>query len=137
MKMRRDHIVPLSKQVIDMLRTLYAYTGDGKYVFPNRRNEDKHISHGALLMALRQMGYEKITLSPHGFRAMTSTMLNEMGYNGDWIERQLAHAPKNIVRGVYNRAEYLPERCKMMQDWADWLDGIKEKRLEQLANSKK
>lgn len=136
MKMRRDHIVPLSTQVIDMLRTLYAYTGDGKYVFPNRRNEDKPISHGALLLALRQMGYEKTTLSPHGFRAMASTMLNEMGYNGDWIERQLAHAPKNIVRGVYNRAEYLPERRKMMQDWADWLDDIKEKRLEQLAKSK-
>ena len=67
---------------------------------------------------------------------MASTMLNEMGYNADWIERQLAHAPKNIVRGVYNRAEYLTERRKMMQDWADWLDGLRAKQLELMTKNK-
>lgn len=136
MKMRRDHVVPLSSQALEMLQTLYAYTGHGKYVFPNHRTEGKPISHGALLLALRQLGYEKNTLSPHGFRAMASTMLNEMGYNADWIERQLAHAPKNIVRGVYNRAEYLTERRKMMQDWADWLDGLRAKQLELMTKNK-
>jgi integrase len=73
------------------------------------------------------MGFEKDEMCPHGFRAMASTLLNERGYNRDWIERQLAHVPHEQVRGIYNRAEYLPERRRMLQEWADYLDVLREK----------
>lgn len=136
MKMRRDHIVPLSKQSIAILKTIQPFSGDGIYVFPNYRDDKRCISKSTLHKAVRQLGIEKGSVVPHGFRAMASTLLNEQGYNADWIERQLAHAPRNIIRGIYNRAEYLPERRKMMQDWADYLDDLRNKRLEELANSK-
>ena len=136
MKMRRDHIVPLSKQSIAILKTIQPFSGDGIYVFPNYRDDKRCISKSSLHKAVRQLGIEKGSVVPHGFRAMASTLLNEQGYNADWIERQLAHAPRNIIRGIYNRAEYLPERRKMMQDWADYLDDLRNKRLEELANSK-
>ena len=73
------------------------------------------------------MGFESDEMCPHGFRSMASTLLNELGYNADWIERQLAHIPQGQVRGIYNRAEYLPERRRMMNEWADYLDGLREK----------
>ena len=81
----------------------------------------------SLVRALRAAGYSKDEMTQHGFRAMASTMLNELGYNRDWIERQLAHGDRNGVRAAYNYAEYLPERRKMMQEWADILDGLREK----------
>ena len=81
----------------------------------------------AMLTAIRRMGYLKEELSIHGFRSMASTLLNELGYNRDWIERQLAHSERDGVRAAYNYAEYLPERRRMMQEWADYLTELKEK----------
>ena len=81
----------------------------------------------SLVRALRAAGYSKDEMTQHGFRAMASTMLNELGYNRDWIERQLAHSERNGVRAAYNYAEYLPERRKMMQEWADYLSELKKK----------
>lgn len=131
MKMSRDHLIPLSRQSVAILRKLHAYSGKDVYVFPNYKTEKRSMSKSALLGAIRRLGFETDEMCPHGFRSMASTMLNELGYNGDWIERQLAHVPRNIIRGIYNRAEYLPERRKMMQDWADYLDELRRKTKEQ------
>lgn len=127
MKMSRDHLIPLSRQSIEILRKLFAYSGNGVYVFPNYKDEKRSMSKSALLGAIRRLGFETDEMCPHGFRSMASTMLNELGYNADWIERQLAHVPRNLIRGIYNRAEYLPERRRMMQEWADYLDGLRRK----------
>ena len=83
------------------------------------------ITDGALLNALRRMGYARGEMTVHGFRSMASTLLNEQGNNRDWIKRQLAHCEKNAVRAAYNHAEHLPERRRMMQAWADYLDGLR------------
>ena len=131
MKMSRDHLIPLSRQSVAILRKLQAYSGKDVYVFPNYKTEKRSMSKSALLGAIRRLGFENDEMCPHGFRSMASTMLNELGYNGDWIERQLAHVPRNIIRGIYNRAEYLPERRKMMQEWADFLDELRRKTREQ------
>jgi integrase len=125
MKMRRLHIVPLSDQAVRILEELQPYSGGGKYLFPSTRTDEKHITTVAVLAALRRMGYEKHEICTHGFRGMASTLLNELGYNSDWIERQLAHDEKNAVRAAYNHAQYLPERRKMMQAWADYLNELK------------
>jgi integrase len=90
------------------------------------RTDERPISDVTLLAALRRLGFSKEEMSVHGFRSIASTMLNEQGYNKDWIERQLAHGERNSVRAAYNYAEYLPERRKMMQSWADYLDGLKD-----------
>lgn len=131
MKMSRDHLIPLSRQSVAILRKLQAYSGKDVYVFPNYKTEKRSMSKSALLGAIRRLGFENDEMCPHGFRSMASTMLNEFGYNGDWIERQLAHVPRNLIRGIYNRAEYLPERRKMMQDWADYLDELRRKTKKQ------
>ena len=125
MKMRRQHLVPLSRQAISILRELQKYSGEGKYLFPSIRTEVRPISDATMLNALRRMGYQKHEMSVHGFRSIASTLLNELGYNRDWIERQLAHGEQDEVRAAYNYAEYLPERRKMMQAWADYLDGLR------------
>lgn len=104
MKMSRDHLIPLSRQSVAILRKLQAYSGKDVYVFPNYKTEKRSMSKSALLGAIRRLGFENDEMCPHGFRSMASTMLNELGYNGDWIERQLAHVPRNIIRGIYNRA---------------------------------
>ena len=131
MKMRRDHLVPLSRQTLTVLEKLRAYSGGNQYVFPSYRSETIPFGKTALSRAIRRMGFEEDEMCPHGFRAMASTLLNELGYNRDWIERQLAHAPTEQIRGIYNRAEYLPERRNMLQEWADYLDGLRAKaRLE-------
>jgi integrase len=78
------------------------------------------------------MGFEKGEMCPHGFRSMASTLLNELGFNADWIERQLAHLPHEQVRGIYNRAEYLPERRKMLQKWCDYLDTLRKKARQEI-----
>ena len=88
-----------------------------------------------MLVALRSMGFTKEEIVPHGFRGMASTMLNELGYNRDWIERQLAHGEKNYVRAAYNHAEFLPERRRMMQEWADYLGYPKSKFYKVILNS--
>ena len=125
MKMGAKHIVPLSSQATEMLKEIHAFTGDGKYVFPSARTNSRPLSDNALLAALRRMGYAQGTLTVHGFRSTASTLLNEQGNNRDWIERQLAHGERDGVRAAYNYAEYLPERRKMMQAWADYLDGLR------------
>ncbi|MDR1038759.1 MAG: site-specific integrase [Deltaproteobacteria bacterium] len=124
MKMRSPHLVPLASQVKTLLEELRAHTGKGRYLFPSPRTNDRPISDMAINAALRFMGFGKGEICGHGFRAMASTLLNEKGYGPDWIERQLAHCPRSGVRAAYNHAEYLPERRKMMQDWADWLDSL-------------
>ena len=125
MKMRETHIVPLSRQALTVLEELRLYSSDGKYLFPSIRTSVRPISDATMLNALRRMGYEKHEMSVHGFRSLASTLLNESGYNADWIERQLAHSERNGVRAAYNYAEYLPERRRMMQEWADYLDELK------------
>lgn len=120
MKMKKAHVVPLSRQAVAILRELRAIGGGSRYVFPGR-NPDKPISNNTLLFALYRLGY-KGKMTGHGFRAVASSALNEAGYRADVIERQLAHKEPNKVRSAYNRAEYLPERRAMMQQWADMVD---------------
>lgn len=124
MKMRVMHIVPLSKQAIDILNELKALTGDGKYLFPSVRSLKRPMSENTVLGALRRLGYTGDEMTGHGFRSMASTLLNEQGWNPDAIERQLAHGERNTVRAAYNYAEYLPERVRMMQEWADYLERL-------------
>lgn len=126
MKMRAVHIVPLSNQAATVLRELYALTGSGRYVFPGIRGRGRPMSENTVLAALRRMGYSGEEMSGHGFRSMASTRLHEMGWPHDAIERQLAHAERNKVSAAYNYAEHLPERRKMMQAWADYLDVLRE-----------
>jgi integrase len=126
MKMRQTHIVPLARQVVGILKDLQQYTGNGAFLFPSPRAKSAPISDMALLAAIRRLGYTKEQMTVHGFRSMASTLLNEQGYNRDWIERQLAHGERNSIRAAYNYAEYLPERRRMMQEWADYLDGLRE-----------
>lgn len=125
MKMREKHFVPLSRQAVAILTELKPLTGNGRYVFPGARTNGRPMSENTVNAALRRLGYDKDTMTGHGFRHMASTLLNEQGWNRDAIERQMAHAERNSIRATYNYAEYLPERNKMMQAWADYLDGLK------------
>lgn len=128
MKMRRDHIVPLSRQAVAAFRELHRLNGQWKYVFPNPHKPLKHMSENAVLYALYRMGYHNRTTG-HGFRHTASTILNESGlFSADAIERQLAHIQGNKVRAAYNHAQYLPERREMMQWWADFLDQMASKK---------
>ncbi|KQZ56448.1 MULTISPECIES: integrase arm-type DNA-binding domain-containing protein [unclassified Lysobacter] len=122
MKMREEHVVPLSSQALAILQELKPLTGRGRYVFPSLRTATAPMSENTVNAALRSLGYDKATMTGHGFRAMASTRLNELGWLPDVIERQLAHAERNKVRAAYNRAQYMAERVKMMQAWADYLD---------------
>lgn len=126
MKMRQEHLVPLSRQALTLLTELHALTGCRRYLFPNLRTPSQPLSNVALLQALRRMGYDKETMVAHSFRSMASTVLNEQGWHHDAIERQLAHSERNAIRAAYNRAEHLPERRRMMQAWSDYLDGLKQ-----------
>ena len=125
MKMKRRHIVPLSSQVKAVLDELRPITGNGRWLFPTPRNNGHCMSENGVRVALRTIGFTKEQITPHGFRAMFSTIANEHGWNRDVIERQLAHVEGNSVREAYNHAEYMPERIKIMQWWADYLDGLK------------
>jgi integrase len=125
MKMREQHIVPLSKQSVAIVQELQPLTGHGRYLFPSERTLSRPMSENTVNGALRRMGYAKDEMTGHGFRSMASTLLNELGFNRDWIERQLAHAERNNIRAAYNFAQHLPERRKMMQAWADHLDSLK------------
>lgn len=124
MKMREEHLVPLSKQVVTILRELQTLTSKGRLVFPSTTNRERPISENTVTYGLARMGF-KGRMTGHGFRSVASTILNEQGYRHDVIERQLAHSERNQVRAAYNRAEYLPERKAMMQEWADYLDKLK------------
>ena len=126
MKMKEKHIVPLSTQAITILEELKLITGNGKYLFPSVRTRNRPMSENTLNAALRRMGYTKEEMTSHGFRSIASTLLNEQGWDRDWIERQLAHAERDGVRAAYNYAQYLPQRKEMMQAWSDYLDGLKQ-----------
>ncbi len=126
MKLRRPHLVPLSKQAVEILRELQPLTGSGKYVFPSARTNDRPMSNNAVLAALRRMGYDKENMSGHGFRAMARTILDEVLHVSPYvIEAQLAHKVPDALGRSYNRTQHLDERRKMMQRWADYLDSIK------------
>jgi integrase len=119
------HIVPLSAQAIAILEAIKPLTGSGRYVFPSSRGDGRPMSDGTVRTALRTLGYNKDSMSAHGFRTTASTLLNEQGWSPDAIERQLCHMPRDQVRAAYNRAQYLEERRRMMQAWADYLDALK------------
>ncbi len=123
MKMREAHVVPLSAQAVALLTELKAFTGGQKFLFPNQRDPQKCLSLTTLNRVLERMGYAGI-FSQYGWRTTASTLLNELNYRPDVIERQLAHKERNAVRSAYNRAEYLPERIAMMQDWANLIDAM-------------
>lgn len=127
MKMKTLHIVPLSRQAICILKELEPLTGKGKYVFPAVRTQTRPMSENTITAALRRIGYPQGEMTGHGFRSMASTLLNELGWNRDAIERQLAHSERDSVRAAYNYAEFLPERRKMMQFWADYLEDLRDK----------
>lgn len=124
-KTKTPHIVPLATQAVAILRELQPLTGKGRYVFPSPRSNDRPMSDNAVLSALRRMGIGKDEMSGHGFRAMARTILDEvLGFRPDFIEHQLAHAVRDPNGRAYNRTSYLVERRKMMQAWADYLDGL-------------
>jgi integrase len=125
MKMREEHLVPLSQQSLQILHELYALTGSGRLLLPSPRSRQRPLSENTINAALTYMGIGKEEMLGHGFRAMASTLLNEMGWSPDVIEKQLAHAERNTVRAAYNRAMYLDERRKMMQAWGDYLDSLR------------
>lgn len=126
MKMRDPHLVPLCRQAIEILKDLHPLTGTGRYVFPSARSFARPMSENAILAALRRMGYSKDEMTGHGFRAMARTILDEVLHvRPDFIEHQLAHAVKDPNGRAYNRTAHLSERRKMMQKWADYLDGLK------------
>jgi len=129
MKTRRKHVVPLARQVVTLLENLKPITGEGRYVFPaigKSKAGTVPMSENTVTSALHSMGFERDEMCAHGFRSMASTNLNEQGWPSDVIERQLAHTESNKVKAAYNKAEYLPERRKMMQHWSDWLDSLME-----------
>jgi integrase len=126
MKMKELHIVPLSRQAVRVLRELERFTGSQRYIFPNMHNPSTFMSENTMLYALYRMGYHS-RATGHGFRSTASTILNEHEFRADVIERQLAHGDRNRVRAAYNHAQYLGERRKMMQWWADYLDEAAKK----------
>ncbi|MGE0383540.1 MAG: tyrosine-type recombinase/integrase [Gammaproteobacteria bacterium] len=135
MKMRRPHLVPLSRQAIALLSDIQPLTGEGRYVFPSalRRpsgaaraaSSERCMSENTILAALRRLGYEKGRMTGHGWRSIASSTLNEQGWNRDAIERQLAHAERDKTRAAYNYAEHLDLRRAMMQHWSDYLDDLR------------
>ena len=127
MKMKRPHVVPLARQSIALLESIYQLTGRGRYVFPSERGRSRAMSDNAIRSALRTMGYDNETMTPHGFRAMARTLLDEqLGFRVDIIEHQLAHAVKDPTGRAYNRTTHMAERIEMMQRWADYLDTLKQ-----------
>lgn len=121
-----DHVVPLPTQAVTILRELYGLTGRGRFVFSGLRTPTRPMSENTVNAALRRMGYTSEQMTAHGFRHMASTRLNEMGWNPDAIERQLSHrVAGGAVRNTYNQAQYLDERRKLVQAWADYLDSLR------------
>jgi len=127
MKMKEPHLVPLCRQAVEILKDLQPLTGTGRYVFPSARSFARPMSENAILAALRRMGYSKDEMTGHGFRAMARTILDEvLQVRPDFIEHQLAHAVRDPNGRAYNRTAHLEERRKMMQRWANYLEGLKE-----------
>src|SRR5437763_1090693 len=125
MKMGDPHVVPLAHQALAILRELQPLARGGRYLFPSLRTRDRPMSDNTINAALRRLGYTSEEQTGHGFRSMASTLLNEQGFPPDVIELQLAHTERNKVRAAYNKAQRLAERRKMMQAWADYLDGLR------------
>lgn len=123
MKKRKEHVMPLPTQAVAVLRSMHGVTGRHVHVFPNRDDRTKPMTDAAMRQALKNMGWSG-KYSPHATRTTGSTKLNEMGYSSDWIEKQLAHAEVNAVRRTYNYADYMNDRAKMMQHWADFIGGL-------------
>lgn len=127
MKMRQPHAVPLSRQTLEILESMRALTGRGKYVFPSIRTRSRPISENTVNAALRRMGYTKDQMTAHGFRTSASSLLNESGkWNPDAIERALAHMIPGSVRRIYNQSAYWSERVEMAQWWSNYLDQLRE-----------
>jgi integrase len=124
MKRGRAHIVPLSRQVLEILFQLHGLNSGSKFVFPFSHSPSRPLSDSAVRRALSIMGYEKGTMTPHGFRSLASTNLNAQGVDKELVEIQLSHRDENYTRAAYNFADRLPERKIMMQNWADWLDSL-------------
>lgn len=121
MKMRREHTVPLPRQAVELLRTMYPITGDRRHVFPHRDHRDLPMVTASFRQMLRVLGWAG-RYSPHATRATGSTRLNEIGYHAHWLEQQLGHTKKDLVEQAYNHAKYYDQRVEMMQCWADKLD---------------
>jgi len=126
MKMRTEHLVPLSRQAMEILREIHPLTNRGRFVFPGRNSSARPLSENTVNSALRRMGFEGDQMTGHGFRATARTILDEvLGFRPDIIEHQLAHAVKDPNGRAYNRTTHLAERTRMMQDWADYLDRLR------------
>ena len=134
MKMGEEHVVPLSRQALAIIEELKPLTCTSEFLFPNENNPRKPMSENTMLYALYRLGYHKRS-TVHGFRASASSLLNKMGFNPDWIERQLSHRERNKVRAAYHREEYLEERRGMMQHWADFIDGLAASNRPRIAAS--
>lgn len=133
MKMRQPHVVPLAHQAVEVLRELHPVTRNDRYVFPCRGKKGRPMSAVAVLAALRVMGFDKDTVTGHGFRATARTLLDEvLGFRPDIIEHQLAHAVRDPNGRAYNRTTHLDERVRMMQEWADYLDRLRDGNVVQL-----
>jgi integrase len=124
MKMKSPHIVPLSNQMLAVLRELRELSGESVYLFPSEFKSAKTLNENTILNALAEMGYKGVQTG-HGFRGLASTILHERGFDPEHIELQLAHARRNKVSAAYNHALYLEPRVQMMQDWADYLDRLR------------
>ena len=120
MKGKKEHVLPLSTQAMAIIKYMKDRKHGSEYVFPKLKQLDSPVSRGMVLHFIKKLGYEN-QMTGHGFRSLFSTWANDRGYNEDVIEMQLAHTSKNLVRSTYNRAKYLPQRTKLLQDWADWL----------------
>jgi integrase len=123
MKMQKPHIIPLSRQALELLTTLKPLSLGSRYLFPGNSSIDKPMNASTINVMFQKMGYGG-SFTPHGVRSTASTILNEHGFSRDAIERQLAHTERDGIRAAYNHADYLPERKKMMQKWADYIDKL-------------
>jgi integrase len=135
MKARVQHLVPLSRQALELLRRLHSLNGDSAYVFPLIRDCNRPLHGAAMNCALQSLGFDRKEVTPHGFRATACTLLNEMGWRSEAIERQMAHGVSDSVRRHYNYAQHLAERRIMMQAWADYLDGLRLAQDEQTSTA--
>lgn len=127
MKLRVAHVVPLATQAIRILRELQPLTGQGRFVFPSHRTPQRPLSENGVNVALRSLGFDNGTVTGHGFRATARTLLvEELRFNVDVVEMQLAHAVRDPLGRAYNRTTFIDDRIRMMQAWADWLDGLVE-----------
>jgi integrase len=129
MKMGKTHLVPLSNQVIKLLENIKNIETGSIYIFPSPKNSKSHISPESLRAGLRRMGFSNDEMTTHGFRHMASTRLHELGFNGDVIERQLAHGEPNKIKATYNHAQHLDKRKIMMSEWANYLDRLRDNKI--------